>query len=101
MICGLGLHIADTVAEIHLCFPGKRQENEEPPLPGLLIIAHGAPMPEWNSPVLELGEQVAAEARKASRLRSPNAKDDMRATTRSSLTCVRLLMISSAIPSQK
>ena len=32
--------------------------------PGLLIIAHGAPMPEWNSPVLELGQKVAAQVRK-------------------------------------
>ena len=26
--------------------------------PGLLIIAHGAPMPEWNKPVLDLEKQV-------------------------------------------
>ncbi len=26
--------------------------------PGLLIIAHGAPMPEWNKPVLALEDQV-------------------------------------------
>ncbi len=25
---------------------------------GLLIVAHGSPMPEWNSPVLELEEEV-------------------------------------------
>lgn len=32
--------------------------------PGLLIIAHGAPMKAWNAPVLELGSKVAAEAKK-------------------------------------
>ncbi len=25
---------------------------------GLIIIAHGSPMPQWNAPVLELGEEV-------------------------------------------
>ncbi len=31
---------------------------------GLLIIAHGSPMPEWNQPVIELGEKVAAQIEK-------------------------------------
>lgn len=29
--------------------------------PGLLVIAHGAPMPEWNQPVLDLEGQIKAE----------------------------------------
>lgn len=35
--------------------------------PGLLIIAHGSPMPEWNQPVIELGEKVAAQVEKNGR----------------------------------
>ena len=31
---------------------------------GLLLIAHGAPMPQWNKPVLDFGEQVAEDALK-------------------------------------
>ena len=31
---------------------------------GLLLIAHGAPMPQWNKPVLDFGNQVAEDALK-------------------------------------
>lgn len=34
---------------------------------GLLIIAHGAPMEQWNKPVLEFGAQVADDALKTGR----------------------------------
>ncbi len=30
--------------------------------PGLLLIAHGSPSPQWNQPVLDFGKEVGAEA---------------------------------------
>jgi len=38
--------------------------------PGLLLIAHGSPSPEWNKPVLDFGARVAEEARKTGRFRA-------------------------------
>jgi sirohydrochlorin ferrochelatase len=32
--------------------------------PGLLLVAHGSPSPEWNRPVLDLGTRVAEEVAK-------------------------------------
>jgi len=32
--------------------------------PGLLLVAHGSPSPEWNKPVLDLGTRVAEEVQK-------------------------------------
>lgn len=32
--------------------------------PGLLLVAHGAPSPEWNRPVLDFGRRVAATVEK-------------------------------------
>lgn len=38
--------------------------------PGLLLIAHGAPRPEWNAPVLEFGRKVAEEAKRTGRFKA-------------------------------
>jgi len=38
--------------------------------PGLLLIAHGSPRPEWNKPVLDFGARLAEEARKTGRFRA-------------------------------
>jgi len=37
--------------------------------PGLLLVAHGSPRPEWNEPVLDLGRRVAEEALKGGRFK--------------------------------
>ncbi|MFI4913181.1 MAG: sirohydrochlorin chelatase [Sedimentisphaeraceae bacterium JB056] len=45
----------------NLTFAGeKMDEVAEDGSPGLLIIAHGAPWPRWNQPVLQLGEDVVS-----------------------------------------
>ncbi len=38
--------------------------------PGLLIIAHGSPMPQWNQPVIDLGEKVAAQVEKKGKFKA-------------------------------
>jgi len=40
--------------------------------PGLLIIAHGAPSPKWNDPVLEFGQKVTREALKGGQFSQPD-----------------------------
>jgi protoheme ferro-lyase len=47
------------VVIILACFCSYAAENKTPEKPGLLIIAHGAPMSFWNAPVLSLGKKVA------------------------------------------
>ena len=38
--------------------------------PGLLLIAHGSPRPQWNKPVLEFGRAVADEVKKSGRFKA-------------------------------
>ena len=38
--------------------------------PGLLLVAHGSPSPEWNGPVLEFGRRVAKEVEKRGRFKA-------------------------------
>lgn len=38
--------------------------------PGLLLIAHGSPSPEWNKPVLDFGRRVAEEVKKNGRFKA-------------------------------
>ena len=41
-----------------------------PAEPGLLIVAHGAPLKQWNAGVLEFGEKVAKEATSGGRFKA-------------------------------
>jgi hypothetical protein len=38
--------------------------------PGLLLVAHGSPSPEWNKPVLDFGRRVEEEVKKSGRFRA-------------------------------
>ena len=38
--------------------------------PGLLLVAHGSPSPEWNRPVLDFGRRVAEEVEKSGRFKA-------------------------------
>jgi hypothetical protein len=44
--------------------------SRAPAEPGLLLIAHGSPSPEWNRPVLDFGQRVAVEVKKKGRFKA-------------------------------
>lgn len=57
---------AIALVAVLLQWVGPRAQAE----PGLLIVAHGAPSPRWNKPVLELGRKVADRATRTRRFKA-------------------------------
>lgn len=44
--------------QVSVCKPATLNETQATSRPGLLLVAHGAPWPKWNRPLLDLEKQV-------------------------------------------